>query len=218
MTLKKFIQMSTSDILCQSYKISERDKITAAFCLYDTLLEFSADTSAVELADHLSGRNQCVKTLAHTHECPSHNNCNDCWKKYIERECRTYRRTSFFETIRGDQGKELVDKVKSPQYIDWLYDILSRNNGVLDGEYILYSDNTRDADNGRLLPIFLMYLSDLIAETDIENIANPSECESERYIIKIKDKYFDVCEFFGQGSFIHVAEYNENPRAYYHFI
>ena len=55
-----------------------------------------------------------------------------------------------------------------------------------------------------MLGVFLMYINDMVAESDCENIATGEDFEVEKYIFKIKDNYYDIVLLIGQGSLISI--------------
>lgn len=104
--------------------------------------------------------------------------------------------------------KELAKRVSSKEYIDWLYSFVSKNHGVDDDT--LYEGV--DEDNSRLLGNFLDYVEELATQQRVL-IVPDEDCDfdSEKIVVKIKDKYFDFFRMFGQGSWTSVCLLEKGP-------
>jgi hypothetical protein len=134
--------------------------------------------------------------------------------EYMKKRLKPFQQLEFHSIIYNNETtKKNIEIIKSQEYIDWLYNYLNENK-YLNSENLLYDDDKTNSKNGELLFLFLQYINDLIDETDLPNLANPDEYESERYIIKIKDKYYDLCVIFGQGSIMFINELKEQPEEY----
>ena len=217
MKMSKFVEMCIGDLEQPKFTVSEYKEFCRTHDIYETLKSFRKDITAEHFVETMLDKKFCVKDIQTSYECMTTYNpefCKSCWKDYLARELRPLRRTSFFEVIRGEKGKEMVAKVKSKEYAEWVYDALNRGNGSINGELVMYAKDETDKTNGALLSIFMMYIGDLVSETDVENLANGKQWETEKYFIKLKDKYIEISEVFGQGSVVFIQELKEKPANY----
>lgn len=107
-----------------------------------------------------------------------------------------------------EENKKLVS---SKEYIDWLYDYVSKNKNI-DDESALYVYQGIDAQYGQIIGVFLNYVEELAESQKIpissdENAGFPNE----KVIARIKDKYFELFRIYGQGSLTSVNLLNEEP-------
>lgn len=107
--------------------------------------------------------------------------------------------------------EEIEKKVSSDEYIEWLYNYVSENKHA-DEEGALYTYKGIDAENGKLLGVFLDYVKNLAKQQRVLVVLD-EECyfSSEKVTIKIKDKYFEIFRMFGQGSWTSVNLLEEEP-------
>ena len=159
-------------------------------------------TTVENLADIMQKAEVCPNIFSQSHQCKKDElacDCKTCWCEYIKRQLQPFPRLSFHEIVYHDSEK--IEKVKSDEYKNWIYEYLSKNE-YLSSENIAYFGSKEDNDYADLLHLFVMYIADLTDETDFENLANPEEFEAERYIFRIKDMTLEVCVIVGQGSVI----------------
>ena len=102
-------------------------------------------------------------------------------------------------------------KASSKEYIDWLYDYVSTNKNIND-ESALYTYEGINAENGQILSDFLDYVKELAAKQRVLVVPDEKcEFDSERVVVKIKDKYFEIFRMFGQGSWTSVSLLENAP-------
>lgn len=101
--------------------------------------------------------------------------------------------------------------VSSKEYIDWVYDYVFVNKHA-DDESALCAYEGIDAENGQILGAFLDYVKSLAAQQRVL-IVPDEECDfdSEKVVVKIKDKYFELFRMYGQGSWTSVGLLEEEP-------
>lgn len=97
--------------------------------------------------------------------------------------------------------------VSSREYIDWVYNNLSSQNGEgFSDEDFAYSDDP-NKDKGVLLSQFLDYIHTLAVEQRVLNVPDKENgFETLNYVINIKDKYFAISMMCGQGSITFISE------------
>lgn len=103
------------------------------------------------------------------------------------------------------------NKVSSNEYVDWLYNYLSINKSV-DDESALYTYEGTDKEYGSLVSYFFGYVKELTTKQRVM-IAHDEECEfyNEEIVVKIKDKYFNICQMYGQGAWICISLLENEP-------
>lgn len=104
------------------------------------------------------------------------------------------------------------EKVSSKEYIDWVYNYVSANKHAND-ESATYTYEGIDAENGRVLSVFLDYVEELAKEQRVLVVPD-DECDfgSEQVVVKIKDKYFEIFRMYGQGSWTSIGLLKEEPN------
>lgn len=108
--------------------------------------------------------------------------------------------------------EELAKRVSSKEYIDWLYSFVSKNHGVDDDT--LYGGV--DEENSRLLGVFLDFAEELAVQQRVLVVPDDDcDFDSEKIVVKIKDKYFDIFRMFGQGSWTSVCLLEREPNYAY---
>ena len=135
--------------------------------------------------------------------------CKQCWEKYLKVQLAPFKRLSLHQVIFRNDSE--IKFVTSDEYKEWLYTYL-QNHDVLSDTDVFYFGNENDKKYVSSLHLFLTYISDLVDETDYENLANYEDFETERYFFRIKDKTFEIVAITGQGSsiFISNAKYSED--------
>lgn len=102
-------------------------------------------------------------------------------------------------------------KVSSKEYIKWLYDYVSINKHV-DSELANFFYIGTDAENGQLLSTFLNYVKELTAQQRVLVVSDEEYgFGSEKIVVKIMDKYFEIFRVFGQGSWTSVDLLDKEP-------
>lgn len=118
-------------------------------------------------------------------------------RKYIE---------EYFAKI--EEKKKIVS---SKEYLSWLYDYVSVNKHM-DNEAAKYTYTEIDAEYGQIVGLFLDYVEELAKEQRVLVIPDDDcDFDSEKVVVKIMDKYFEVFRMFGQGSWISVELLDEEP-------
>ena len=103
------------------------------------------------------------------------------------------------------------EKVSSKEYIDWIYDYVSINKHA-DDEGALYVYEGIDAENGQILGAFLDYVKELAKQQRVLVVPDDKCCfASEKVVVKIKDKYFELFRMFGQGSWTSISLLDKEP-------
>lgn len=107
--------------------------------------------------------------------------------------------------------EKIKNKVSSKEYIDWIYNYVSANKYV-DDEDAIYVYEGIDSENGQLLSGFFDYVEELAKEQRVL-IVHDEKCDfdSERAVVKIKDKYFEVFRMYGQGSWTSIELLDKEP-------
>ena len=101
--------------------------------------------------------------------------------------------------------------VLSDEYLRWVLDCADRNNGRISDDDFLYSEKSIDRDNSMLLSYLLSEVSFLAEEQRVLSVTDKENpFESERYTVKIFDRFFEMSNMIGQGS-IAFIESCENP-------
>ena len=104
--------------------------------------------------------------------------------------------------------EELAKKVSSKEYIDWLYTFVSKNHGADDNTF--YEEV--DEYNSQVLGAFLDYAEELAVQQRVLVVPDEDcDFDSEKIVVKIKDKYFDFFRMFGQGSRTTVCLLEKEP-------
>lgn len=123
----------------------------------------------------------------------------------------------FKETLRKmeeyyNQIEKNKKKVTSKEYVDWLYEYVSTNKHV-DDEGAIYTYKGINAENGRLLGVFLDYIIEELAYQQRVLVVSDEEVEfeNEKVTVKIKDRYFEFFRMYGQGSWTSVSLLDEEP-------
>lgn len=209
MKMSRFLDNSCEILKNKKFSIIERDSFERNADFYDLLFKIEKDISVDELCKCLEYHGYCPSDLSEKHDCKSgkyiKEECICCWKDFLNNQLKPFKQLTFYSVLYKNRT-ESIELVKSDKYKEWIYNYFINGGKHIDSESILYSDDETNKEMGKHLSIFMMYISDLIEETDLLNLANHDEYESESYNFKIKDKYFNICLIFGQGSLISINE------------
>lgn len=95
--------------------------------------------------------------------------------------------------------QEKKRKVRSKEYLDWLYETCIKNEIISDDVYC------QNKKNVRLLSFFLGYIDELAQKQRVLNVPDPeNEFCARSYVIRIKDLYLNISDMIGQGSVVFV--------------
>lgn len=112
---------------------------------------------------------------------------------------------TFFSKYLVEQ-EEKMKKVSSPQYINWLYKYISKNQFLSD-EMLLYDEENENRENSLLLSYLHSYISRLRKNTYYD------EEGWEHFVFRIRDRYFDLYSIQGQGTITYVEECEKDQDA-----
>lgn len=215
MKLSRFIKRTKEIIQERKFTVKENEEYERNLNLYNTLIEFDNKTTVEEFCNSMIKNRICPSEFSQSFICNKKEcSCEVCWAEYMEKRLRPFQQLEFYKALHCDEKSQRnVEVVQSQEYIDWLYEYLKENKKI-NSENLLYDEDKVNSEYAKLLFIFLQYINDLVDETDLENLANHNEYESERYLIKIRDKYYDLCVIFGQGSIMFINELEEKPKEY----
>lgn len=209
MKMSRFLIKSCEILKEKKFSITERDSFERNADFYELLSKIDKNITVDELSKCLEYHGYCPSDLSEKFDCKSgkyvKEECICCWRDYLNNQLKPFKQLSFYSVLYKNRI-EFIELVKSDDYKNWIYDYFANGGIHIDSESILYSDDKTNKEFGKHLSLFMMYISDLIEETDLKNLANHDEYESESYNFKIKDKFFNICLIFGQGSLISINE------------
>lgn len=211
MKLYKFLRKECDKISEKKFSVKDEKEFNINIHLYKVLLELSADKNidVNKVCDIMTAFNFHPSLLSQDHSCKRPSiDCLTCWKNYIEPRIQPFIQTKIHKQIYGKKAEREIEMVSSQEYKDWIYDYIERE-GYIDSESLLYSKTDKDKEYGKMLGVFLMYINDLVAESDCENIATGEDFEAEKYIFKLKDNYYDIVLLIGQGSCISINKIDQ---------
>jgi len=108
--------------------------------------------------------------------------------------------------------------VLSNEYLKWITDCLDRYDGHISDdpdEGFLYDDESIDRSNTTLLSYLLMEVSSLAKEQKVLSVVDKENpFETERYVVKIFDRYFEMSEMVGQGSITFIKSCEKPDYSY----
>ena len=195
MKMSKFLNNSCAILKNKKFSITERDSFERNCDFYELFLKTDENISVDDLCKSLECHGYCPSDLSEEHDCVSDKyakeKCICCWKDFLNKQLRPFKQLTLYSALYKDKA-EFVELVKSDEYREWIYNYFVNGGTYIDSESILYSNNEMDKKMGKYLSIFMMYVSDLIEETDLLNLANHDEYESESYNFKIKDDALSI--------------------------
>jgi len=91
--------------------------------------------------------------------------------------------------------------VLSDKYLNWVADCVDRHNGRISDDDFLYDEESVDRSNSIILSYLFTEVSYLASKQRVLSITDKENLfESERYVVKIFDRFFEMSEMIGQGS------------------
>lgn len=206
MKLYKFLREMCKLVSQKEFTVEEEKDFNTNVHLYKVLTELSNDKNITvdRFCEIMTAFGFHPSLLTQDHPCKRPSiYCETCWKNYIEPRIQPFIQTKIHKQIYGEKAEKEIRIVSSQEYRDWIYDYIEKE-GCIDSESLLYSKIDKDREYGKMLGVFLMYINDMVAESDCENIATGEDFEVEKYIFKIKDNYYDIVLLIGQGSLISI--------------
>jgi hypothetical protein len=213
MTLTRFIRNIIKILEEEKFSLTEQELFIKKNKLYTTLKNFDKNVTIDAFSEKMIANSFCPNTLQPSFPCKGcEKKCKVCWSDFLEKKLKPFQHLTIHSVLhKNPEVENNIKIVKSKDYINWLYEYINKNK-YLDSEKILYDENEKNAEYGKLLFLFLLYINDLIDETDLENLADYNEYESEKYNLKIKDKYYELCVVIGQGSIMFINELPHKPN------
>lgn len=213
MKITRFIKITIENLEAKKFSLTEQEKYNSKVMVYNILKGFGNDITIEKFCETMVENKLCPNEIQSSFKCKDcTKECKICWQKYLEKRLEPFQNLSIYSVLHNNEDtKKNIEIVKSKDYIEWLYEYLKENKN-LNSENILYEENKKNAEYGGLLFLFLLYINDLIDETDLENLADYNEYEAEKYNLKIKDKYYELCVITGQGSILFISELSDLPN------
>lgn len=105
--------------------------------------------------------------------------------------------------------------VLSEEYLCWVGDCVDRNDGRISDDDFLYKEKSIDRDNSMLLSYLLSEVSSLAKDQRVLSVTDKENpFESERYTVKIFDRFFEMSDMIGQGSITFIESCNKPDHCY----
>ena len=134
--------------------------------------------------------------------------------KELLEDYKEYIKSDSFKNYLEEEIKKMEIKTKrvsSVMYLDWIYRYVSKHKSV-DDESALYQYKGIDAENGELLSFFFGYVENLAKSQNV-TVGFDKECEfyNKQIVVKIKDKYFELFQMYGQGAWTCISLLENEP-------
>lgn len=105
--------------------------------------------------------------------------------------------------------------VLSDEYLRWVGDCVDRYGGHISDDDFLYKEKSIDRDNSMLLSYLLSEVSSLAEDQRVLSVTDKENpFESERYTVKIFDRFFEMSNMIGQGSITFIESCNKPDHCY----
>jgi len=111
--------------------------------------------------------------------------------------------------------KKNEDKVKSLEYLKWLFDFTEKNNHWND-ESLLYekSISKKDFENAQLVSYFIDHVKEKACEQGLFSIEHENYCYDDEYNFKLLKNFYNIYSYSGQGTITGIKKLEKTPEEY----
>lgn len=111
--------------------------------------------------------------------------------------------------------KKNEDKVKSLEYLKWLFKFTEIHNKWND-ETFLYDKNisNEDSENTQLILFFIDYVKERACEQGLFSIEHENHCYDDEYNFKLLNNFYNIYSYSGQGTITGMKKLEETPEEY----
>ena len=217
MTVYKYIQSRISDFEEKKYSFSDLAQHKEDTEFYNQLKEMDENTTVEQFCSAMEMFNHCPTTFYPDYTCLEDDYyqgcCESCWYEFLKKRLKPFRQLEFYQLLHSKNAEAEIKTIRSKEYLDWIYHFFDNpENHAISSETLLYSDNKTDSENASLLHVFNLYVEDLTAENNkCKNLSDGKDYEVSKYQFKIRDKFFEISLFVGQGSIIYITLLDEEP-------